>query len=190
MIRSLVQSTAWVAMLLLTGCTRPDPALRAAQARCNSIDVRAVSTTVHHACLKVLPVRKRERLCWVETDGKREFVGEPECFATLPRRDMSGYMLYGLTHTSFHPDLGNIDISDISKTVFMELDSTAQEQIGPYPPDFTVRLYEVRFTGSELKGPGSFYLGPGHVYAWQFKSFKEIPQDGLSLDAEASAARQ
>ncbi len=172
-----VQLAAGLSALLLYACDTPEKAqLRATEKYCYSLDF-ATSNGNYFDCLKALPVKKRSRLCTVSLGGQRVFLGMPECYQTLPQKEVHGYWVRGFQLSEFHATLDAIASRSEAGAVFLELSARAHKEAEGYSPRRDPRVFEVTFIGVVSTAPGLYYLDADRgVYASSFTKINDITE--------------
>jgi hypothetical protein len=172
-----LRHTAALSVLLLCACDTPEKAqLRATEKHCYSLDF-GTSGASYFDCLKALPVTKRSRLCTVSLGGPRKFLGTPECYETLPQKEVHGYWVRGFEQSEFHTKLDAIASRSDAGAALLELSTRAQREAEGYSQRLDPRVFEVTFIGVISTAPGLYYLDADRgVYASRFTQIADITE--------------
>ena len=118
--------------------------------------------------------------CFVESLGKREFLGSPECLAQFETEPMSGYWVVELEYSLFYPtrdDLMRGSRDGAFALSFLNRQSGAVRELLLGPEK---RVFKVSFDGSKSDIPGIYAeempeLRGGVVVRENFSIEDEIP---------------
>lgn len=94
--------------------------------------------------------------CFVESFGKREFLGSPECLAQFETEPMSGYWVVELEYSLFYPtrdDLMRGSRDDAFALSFLNRQSGTVRELLLTPGQ---RVFRVSFDGSKSEIPGIY----------------------------------
>lgn len=130
------------------------------------------------------PAWSDEEACEVEVDGKKLFVGTPECLRQLPKRRMSGVWVLGHEHSVFYE--GTRSATDIRRSDSDRwLEVEPSEILPAYGLQFDAKThaYRIEFIGTRSDAPGVY----GHFGQYsrgalvlQMLTLEEIPLSRLT----------